>query len=60
MIKDVFSRYCEYILRKYIKNGYDRVEFRALLIRLKEYDKEGNFISEHDDKAFADTFDAVY
>ena len=34
-VKDIFQKYSEHVLRKYIANGYDRVEFRALLIGLK-------------------------
>jgi hypothetical protein len=52
-MKDVFRKYSEYILRKYIANGYQRVEFRALLNGLKEYDAEGNVVSELGDRSFA-------
>lgn len=34
-VQDIFEKYCEYILRKFIKNGYQRIEFRALLVGLK-------------------------
>ena len=27
--KDIFGRYVEHILKKFINNGYQRVEFRA-------------------------------
>ena len=43
-MKDVFRKYSEHILRKFIANGYDRVEFRALLTGLKVYDAEGNLV----------------
>lgn len=52
-IKDVFERYTEHILHKFIANGYDRIEFRALLIGLKEYDIEGNFVKVLGDNSFA-------
>ena len=52
-IKDVFERYTEHILHKFIANGYDRIEFRALLICLKEYDIEGNFVKVLGDNSFA-------
>jgi hypothetical protein len=48
------------MLLKYIKNGYDRIEFRAFLARLKEYDNEGKVVKEHDEKMFMDAFDEVY
>ena len=47
-MRDVFVSYSEYTLRKFIKNGYDRVEFRAFLTKIKTYDEKGAFIKEHD------------
>lgn len=44
-------------MRKYIKNGYDRVEFRTLLVRLKEYDADGNLVKEHEEKKFMELLD---
>ena len=38
----IFRKYAEYVMRKFIKNGYDRIEFRTLLVKLTEYDKDGN------------------
>ena len=54
---DIFKKYTKHILLKYIKNGYDRVEFRALLTKLNEYDENGKFIKEHDEKMYMDAFD---
>jgi len=48
------------MLLKYIRNGYDRIEFRAFLAQLKEYDQEGNIVKDHDEKMFMDAFDEVY
>ena len=44
----IFKKYTKHILLKYIKNGYDRIEFRAFLPKMKEYDLEGNMVKEHD------------
>lgn len=57
---DIFKKYTRNTLLKFIKNGYDRIEFRALLTKLKEYDAEGNFVKEHDEKMYLDAFDEVY
>jgi hypothetical protein len=44
----IFKKYIKHVLLKYIQNGYDRIEFRAFLGKLKEYDLEGNEVKEHD------------
>lgn len=44
----LFKKYVRHTLLKFIHNGYERVEFRALLCRLTEYDSEGNFVKLHD------------
>ena len=49
-----------HILLKYIRNGYSRVEFRALLCQLTEYDEKGNFVKLHDEGVFMQSFDEVY
>jgi hypothetical protein len=46
-VAHIFKKYSNYILKKYVKNGYDRIEFRALLWSLKEYDSEGNLIKQY-------------
>jgi len=56
----IFKKYVRHILLKYIKNGYDRVEFRALLSQLTEYDQLGNKVKVHDEKMYMDAFDEVY
>ena len=33
--KHIFLKYCDHLLRKYLSNGYERLEFRALLVGLK-------------------------
>jgi hypothetical protein len=30
-VEHIFRKYSEYILKKYYKNGFSRIEFRALL-----------------------------
>lgn len=57
---DIFKKYTKHVLLKYIRNGYDRIEFRAFLATLKEYDPNGKFIKEHDEKMYMDAFDEVY
>jgi len=34
-VRHIFKKYSDYILRKLALNGYDRIEFRALLWGLK-------------------------
>ena len=59
-VRDVFEKYSEHILRKFIANGYDRLQFRSLLVGLKDYDSEGNFVADLGDNSFSETFDKVY
>ena len=35
------------MLLKFIKNGYDRIEFRGMLGLLTEYDGHGNIVQVH-------------
>ena len=51
-MRDIFENYSRHVLVKFIKNGYRRVEFRALLIGLKDYDKDGSLVKENDEKSF--------
>ncbi len=44
----IFRKYFKHVLIKYAKNGYDRIEFRALLCKFNEYDRDGRLIKEHD------------
>lgn len=44
----IFKKYINHVLLKYIRNGYDRIEFRAFLSQLNEYDQNGNLIKTHD------------
>jgi hypothetical protein len=44
----IFKKYVKHVFIKYAKNGYDRVEFRAMLVKLNEYDQAGKLIKEHD------------
>jgi hypothetical protein len=37
-VEHIFRKYSEYILRKFYRHGYSRIEFRALLWGLTEYD----------------------
>ena len=57
---DIFKKYTRHMLLKFIRNGYDRIEFRAFLAKLSEYDAEGNLVKEHDEKVFMEAFDEVY
>lgn len=59
-VQDIFEKYCDHILRKYIFNGYQRIEFRALLVGLKEYSPEGKLVAQHDERSFASSFEKVY
>ena len=43
----IFRKYFKHVLLKYARNGYDRVEFRAFLIKFNEYDRSGKLIKEH-------------
>lgn len=42
--RHLFRAYVQHVLRKFIKNGYQRVEFRAELLKLSLYDTNGKFI----------------
>lgn len=41
-------------------NGYDRIEFRALLSQLNEYDAEGNLVKTHEERKYIETFDEAF
>ena len=56
----IFREYVEYAMRKLIRNGYDRVEFRVSRTNLIEYDEDGHVIKEHGEKKFIETLDEVY
>lgn len=43
----IFKKYIRHLLLKYINNGYERIEFRAFLSTLNEYDSEGNLVKTH-------------
>lgn len=40
----IFPKFIKHVLRKFIANGYSRVEFRVELLRLSHYDEQGNFL----------------
>lgn len=48
------------MLRKYYRNGYDRIEFRALLWSLAEYDNNGNLVKQHDESSYTRVFDSAF
>jgi len=50
----------KHILKKFIKNGYQRVEFRAELVRLSVYDEKGQFIGKETENGFATAFDEAF
>jgi len=56
----IFKKYVRHVLHKYIRNGYERIEFRALLCQLIEYDDKGNFVKKHEEGMFMQAFDEVY
>lgn len=56
-VQHVFRKYSEHVLRKFYRNGYSRIEFRALLTGLDEYDSQGRLLHRHGDAAFARVFD---
>jgi hypothetical protein len=56
----IFKKYTRHLLLKYIANGYERIEFRAYLSTINEYDAEGNFIKNHSEEKFLEAFDEVY
>ena len=43
-----------------MKNQYDRLEWRALLVKLYEYDDNGKLIETHNEKKFTEAIDEVY
>jgi hypothetical protein len=55
-----FKNYIRHVLIKYVHNGYHRIEFRALLSQLNEYDAEGNLVKTHDERKYIDTFDEAF
>lgn len=56
----IFKKYIRHLLLKYINNGYERIEFRAFLSTLNEYDSEGNLVKTHPQSKFTEAFDEVY
>jgi len=48
--KDIFVKYVEHVLKKFINNGYQRVEFRAQLVKLQEHDENGKLVREIDEE----------
>ena len=56
----IFRKYVEYGMRKFIRNGYDRMEFRISRMNLVEYDEEGYVVKEHGQRKFMETVDEAY
>lgn len=52
----IFPKYVKHILRKFIRNGYQRIQFRAELVRLSKYDEKGKFLQHLPEAAYADAF----
>lgn len=48
------------MLLKFIANGYYRVEFRAYLTKLIEYDEFGNLKKKHDESSYINAFEEVF
>ena len=43
----IFKKYVTHCLKKFYRNGYDRIEYRCMLTRLKKYDEDGNIVAIH-------------
>ena len=54
-----FKIYIKYICEKYLKNGYDRLQFRSMLSGLTEYDEQGNVVKKHPERKFIEIIDEV-
>ena len=52
VITDIFEKYTRHILRKYKKNGYQRIQFRFAYRKFKIYDQEGRYQRDLDSKEF--------
>lgn len=48
------------MLRKFIKNGYCRVEIRAQIVHLIEYDDKGNISKRHSESKWMEVFTEEY
>lgn len=55
--RHLFTAYVKHMLRKFIRNGYQRVEFRAELLKLSLYDAHGKFVCKLPENEFAVAFD---
>lgn len=55
--KDIFKKYVKHVVKKFINNGYQRVEFRSILKKLTNYDEKGNFLGKLPESEFAECFD---
>ncbi len=54
-----FRSYMKYVCEKFIKNGYDRIEFRSMTSQLTEYDAEGNVVQVHPERKYLEVLDEV-
>ncbi len=52
-----FRSYMKYVCEKFIKNGYDRIEFRSMTSQLTEYDAEGNVVQVHPERKYLEVLD---
>jgi hypothetical protein len=50
----------QHILKKFIANGYQRVEFRAELVKLANYDVNGKLLGKLPETSFAACFDNAF
>jgi adenosine deaminase len=55
--KDIFVEYLVHIFKKFIDNGYQRVEFRAELVKLSEYDENGKFLRKISESEYPEYFE---
>ncbi len=54
-----FRPYVKHVFMKFINNNYDRIELRAKIENLNEYDEKGNFVKQHDFKKYVEVIDEV-
>ena len=52
-----FKSYVKYVFQKFINNNYDRIEVRAVIQHLNEYDAKGNLVKKHDYKKYVEIID---
>ena len=54
-----FRSYVKHVFLKFINNSYERIELRAKIEKLNEYDAKGNFVKQHDYQKYIEIVDEV-